>query len=150
MGHPDLCTPWAADLEDRVGADYFFVEVVGELGSALLGFEVDVGYTEALRETGGPFEVVEEAPEEVAVNGDALGDAALHLREVVAEVHDAIAVEDTAVGTEDVGGGAAVFGDVDFFDAPNLGDEFGGPVEGLRIEEEPVGAGIRVGSGARD
>ena len=40
-----------SESDHRVGADYFFVEVVRELGGALLGFEVDVGYAEALRET---------------------------------------------------------------------------------------------------
>ena len=69
----------------------------------------------------GPLVVVHEAPAEVAADGDAFGDGAVELGEVVAEVHDTVSVVDVAVGGEDVGRRGAVLGDVDLLDVPELG-----------------------------
>ena len=53
-------------------------------------------------------------------------------------------------GAEHVIRRAAVFGDVHFFDAPDLGDEFGGPVNGLWIHKEPFGGHVRIAAGTLD
>ena len=107
-------------LCEAVAGDDFAVEVGAEFWGAFLGFEVDVVDAEAVGVAVGPFVVVEQAPEEVAADGDAFGDAAVEVGEVVAEVHDAVGVVDVAVGGEDVGGGGSVFGDVDLFDVPEF------------------------------
>jgi hypothetical protein len=55
----------------------------------------------------------------------------MELAEVVPQVKNTIGIEDAAVGSEDLVGGVAVFGDVDLLDAPDLRDQLRGPVDGL-------------------
>src|SRR5579875_3189930 len=123
-------------LHDAVVGDDLFVKHGAEFWGALLSFEIDVGDAEALFVAIGPLVVVEEAPKEVALDGNAFGDGALELGEVIAEVHDAVGVVDVTVRGDDVGGGAAVFGDVDRLGMPELVGEFRAPVEGLRAYGE--------------
>ena len=81
------------------------------------------------------------------MTGTPSADGAVELGEVVAEVHDAVGVVDVAVGGEDVGGGGSVFGDVDLFDVPELGDELWAPVERLGPDVQPGAHHVRVGRG---
>src|ERR1700750_133251 len=141
---------WSRELHKSVTGDDFLVEVGAELRSSLLRFEVDVMDAEAIGVTIGPLIVIHEAPAEVAFDGYAFGDAAMKLRQIVAEVHDAVGVVDVAVGGEDVGGGGSVLGDVDLFDSPDLGDEPGTPVEALRADAEPGTHHMWVGGWSRD
>src|SRR4051795_12474985 len=122
----------------RVAVDDLLIEVEREFRGALLGCEVYIGDAEALGEAVAPLEVVEEAPKEVSLHGDSFRHAAMELAEVVAQVKNTVGIEDAAVGSEDVVGGVAVFGDVDLLDAPDLRDQLRGPVDGLGSDEEPV------------
>ena len=118
------------------------------LWGALLRFEVDVVDAEAVGVAVGPLVVVHQAPAEVAANGNAFGDAAMKLGEVVAEIHDAVGVVDVAIGSEDVGGGGSVLGDVDLFDVPELGGELWATSRGPRDRRGARGsscAGRRLG-----
>src|SRR3954447_20851554 len=122
----------------RVAVDDLLIEVEREFRGALLGCEVYIGDAEALGEAVAPLEVVEEAPKEVSLHGDSFRHAAMELAEVVAQVEDPVAVENAAVGSENVAGGIAVFGNVEFFDAPDLRNQLRRPVNGFGSEEEPV------------
>ena len=112
-------------LRDGVGGDGGFVELRAEFWGALLGFEVDVDDAEALAVAVGPLVVVEEAPAEIALDGDAFGDGAVELGEIVAQEHGAVGVEDGAVGGELVVGRGAVFGDEDGLRMPDVVNKFG-------------------------
>ena len=119
------------ELEDAVGGDGVAIEVRGEFGGSLLGGEVDIRDAEAFAVAVSPLEVVKEGPEEVALDGDAFRDGALELGEVVAKEHDAVGVVDVAIGGDLVGGGAAVFRDVDLLDVPDVVRRAWGPSRGL-------------------
>src|ERR1035441_593934 len=110
-------------LDDAVLADDLLVEVGAEFASALLGFEVDVDDSEALVISVGPLVVIQQAPDEVAFDGDALRDGTVELAEVVAQVHDAVAIVDVAIRGERVGGGGAILGDVEFLRLPEIRSE---------------------------
>src|SRR5476649_2041055 len=100
----------------RVAGDHFLVERGAELGRALLRRVVDMDQAEARGVAVGPFEIVQQAPQEIAAHGNPLRRRALELRQVVAQVHYAIDVVDEAVGRRLVGSGGAVLGDVEVLD----------------------------------
>src|SRR6266702_5194504 len=125
----------------------FFVEVSAEFGCAFLRGEVDVMDAEAIGVAVSPLVVVHERPAEVALDRDTFGDGAVQMGEVVAEIHDAVGVVDVTIGGEDVRGGASVFGDVDFFDVPELGGVSWAPVEGLGADGQPGTHHVRVRAG---
>src|SRR6185312_14228573 len=81
---------------DRVACDHVAIERRAELWDALLGLEVDVVEPEALLEAEDPLEIVHQAPEEIAAHRRAIGDRALQLHQVVAQVHDPVEVVDLA------------------------------------------------------
>src|SRR5471032_878585 len=89
----------------RVAGDHFLVEGGAELGRALLRRVVDMDQAEARGIAVDPFEIVEQAPQEIAAHRYALRGRALELCEVIAQVHYAIDVVDEAVGGRLVGGG---------------------------------------------
>lgn len=89
-------------LQHLIMRDDGFVPLGTELGRALEGLVVDVVEAEALGVSVVPLEVVEQAPTEVALDGVALGDGAMKLGEVIAQVHDAVGVVDVAVGRKDI------------------------------------------------
>src|ERR1044072_4020861 len=116
------CAVQAPASDDGVARDDFAVEVCAEFGHTLLRLVVNVAEAEAVGVTVGPLEVVHQAPEEVAADGDALGRRAAQLREVAAQVRDAVGVVDLAVRRGLVRRGAAVLGDVNLRPTPELLD----------------------------
>ena len=104
---------------------------------------------EAFFKSENPFEIVHQAPQEIAANRHALGGGALQLRQVVAQVHDAIEVVDLAVGGEFVGGGGSVLADVDVIDVPDFRRQPRHPVNGLGPDPEPLGIHVRERSRER-
>ena len=65
----------------------------------------------------------------------------MELAEVVAQVENAVGVENATVGSENVAGGIAVFGDVDFLYTPDLRDQLWGPVNGLKKSQSDDACG---------
>src|SRR5690348_4308978 len=88
-----------------VPRDHVAIERCAQLRDALLRLEIHVIEPEALLEAEDPLEIVHQAPEEIAAHRSALGDGALQLHQVIAQVHDAVEVIDLAVGGDLVVGG---------------------------------------------
>ena len=82
----------------RVLRDHVAKEACAELWRADLCVEIDVIKTEALVQTVDPLEIVHQAPEEVAAHRNALLRRALELRQIVAQIHDAVGVVDLPSG----------------------------------------------------
>src|SRR6516164_5411270 len=105
--HSPRGVPFAGELQYCVLRDRVLVPLGAELWRALLRLEVHIVDAEALRVAIGPFEVVEQAPEEVALHRIALSYGAMQMGDVVAQVHHAINVVDAAGGVDHVVGRAA-------------------------------------------
>ena len=100
---------------------------------------------EALAVAIGPFVVVEQAPEEIALNRVAFGGGAVHVSQVVAKEHHAVGIFDAAVGSKDIVGGSAVFRDVEGLGLPDFRYVANGPVNSFRADLKPGGSHVRVG-----
>ena len=87
-----------AQTRDRVPRDHVAIERHAEFGHPGLRLEIDVVQPEALFVSEDPFEIIHQAPQEVAANRHALRGRALQLRQIVAQVHDAVEIVDFAVG----------------------------------------------------
>ncbi len=111
---------WSGLAVSRVGQvgalptrDQVPVPAVAVLWDPLSGGVVDPHEAEALAVAERPFEVVERAPDEVAGDGDAIGDCGGHRGGVLLQVLDAAIVGDDAVGSRAVAVAGAVLGDED-------------------------------------
>ena len=91
----------------------FGVEVERVFGAAVLRLVVDMDQAKAFAVAEGPFEIVEQRPDEIALDRDPGGDRVLHRAEIAAQIADAPLVADMPVGLDPVGKGGAVFEDVD-------------------------------------
>src|SRR5580704_18907605 len=76
--------PRSAELSSHqsVAGDHLFVERGAELGRAFQGLIVDIMQPEADRVALEPFEIVQQAPDEIAAHRHALGSGATQLGEV--------------------------------------------------------------------
>jgi alpha-N-arabinofuranosidase len=128
----------------RVARDDFPVPVRAQLWNSLLGGEIDVVNAEALLVAVGPFVVVEQAPEKVALHRIVPGHCAVQVREVIAQEHHSIGVVDSA-GVRDVIRGAAVLRDVDGGRLPQIADGANRPVDDFRSDIEPRRCHARKG-----
>src|ERR1700751_1283088 len=96
----------------RVAGDHIAVKGCAELGLACERIEIDVIEPKALLKTKDPFEIVHQAPEEIAAHRRTFGNTALQLSQVIAQKHDAVEVVDLAIGGDLIDSGCAVFRDV--------------------------------------
>src|SRR6202000_2032408 len=106
------------------------VERYAQLRRSLQGIEVDAVEAETLLEAEDPLEIVHQAPEKITAYRHALGDPALQLHEVVAQIHDAVEIVDLAVGRDLVLRRCAVLADIDGVDVPDLGCDPRHPIGG--------------------
>src|SRR6187402_3822958 len=95
-------------LYERIVRDDVLVKVGRELRRPLLCCEIDIGDPEALLIAVGPLVVVQQTPEEVALHRRSLRDAAMELRQVLAQKHDAIGVQNASLAVHHVVRRAAV------------------------------------------
>src|SRR5438552_3162576 len=102
-----------AGSDDAAGADGVGVVAGGQLGRAYLRLEVAVDDAEAALVAVFPLVIVDERPQEVAVDGHAVADGAVHFAQVVAQVVAPVQVMHLAVHHRLVVVAAAVLGDVD-------------------------------------
>src|SRR5258705_7120995 len=87
--------------------------------------------------TVGPFEVVHQAPQEVAFHRNAISCCALKLCQVIAQVHHAIGVIHNTVGSWYVRRGASILSNVNLFNVPDLRDVTWTPVESFWPNVQP-------------
>jgi hypothetical protein len=81
-----------------VSRDYIAIKRYTEFRRPNLGLKIHPVDPKALFKSKNPFEIIHQAPKEVTANWHALGGGALQLRQVVAQVHNAIEVVDLAFG----------------------------------------------------
>src|SRR3954463_4891848 len=108
--------------------DHVAIEAGAEFRRTQLRIEIDVVEPKALVEPKYPFEIVHQAPEEIAAHRHAFGGGALELGQVVAQIHDAVGFVDLAVGRHDVVAGGAVLADINRVRFPDLCRQLGHPV----------------------
>src|SRR5690349_4618415 len=116
---------------DRIPRHHVAIEGDAQFRDPALCLEVDVVESEALFVAEDPFEIVHQAPEEIAADRHALRRRALQLPEIIAQIHDAIEVVDLAVGMKLVFRRGAVLADVDRLDIPDLRRQTRSPVDRL-------------------
>src|SRR5712692_7314784 len=68
------------------------------------------------------IQIVHQTPRKIPKYGYTLGRRALQLRQIIAQIHDAIHVVDIAVSGWLVAPGRSVLGDIDRLDVPQPGD----------------------------
>src|SRR4029079_14471836 len=105
---------------DRIPRHHVAIEGDAQFRGPALRLEVDVVEPEALFVAEYAFEIVHQAPEEIAADRHALRRRALQMPEIIAQIHDAIEVVDLAVGMKRVFRRGAVLADVDRLDIPDL------------------------------
>src|SRR5205807_3173079 len=115
---------------DVCSSDLVAIECGAELGRPAQRIEVHAVEPEALVEAVDPFEIIHQTPQEIAAHRYALGGGALQLRQIVAQVHDAVEIVDVAVGGDLVVGGRAVLADVDRINVPDFRREPRHPIGG--------------------
>src|SRR5580704_2009664 len=129
--------PTSGPLYHGVAANHFAVPLSAEFGRPLLRLEIHVVKAESLAIAVGPFEVVEQAPEEITLYRVAFGRGAVHVRDVIAKIHDAIGVFDVSAGIDHIVGGTTVFSDVERLGLPKLGGVANGPIECFGVDVNP-------------
>ena len=100
--------------------------------------------TEAIGVAVGPFKVVHQTPQEIALHWYPVGRRSLELRQIVAQIHYAIRVIDDAVRRWNIRGRAAILSNVNLFHIPNLRDMMWSPVESLRADGQPPRRHVRI------
>ena len=125
------------ELHNSIARDHLAVKLGAELGSSFFCFEVDIVDAEASLIAVGPLVVVEEAPEKIYAHRNPVGNGALKMNQVIAQIHDAADVEYFSFGSERVDRGGSVLGDVNFLRLPYLRHQFRCPIQRLRPDVEP-------------
>src|SRR5450631_803740 len=82
---------------DRVFRHHVAIERRAELRRPGLGLEIHVIDAKTLFKSENPFEIIHQAPQEIAPHRHALGCRALQLREVIAQEHDTVEIAYLAV-----------------------------------------------------
>src|ERR1700754_4745336 len=133
----------------RIARDDVAIERCAQLRRAALGLEVDVVQPKTLLEAVDPFEIIHQAPQEIAAHRHPFGSRALQLRQIIAQVHDAVEIVDVAVGGDFVVGGGAVLADIDRLDFPDFCGQPRYPVGRLGADPEPIDIHMRERGGKR-
>src|SRR5208282_4576272 len=93
-----------------------------------------------------PFEIIEQAPEEISLDGVAFRHGAMDVGDMISEVHHSICIFDFAGGVGHVVRSAAVFSDEDRLWAPEVVYVADAPVSALRDDVDPGCNHVRVGA----
>src|SRR5271168_1995797 len=81
-------------LHHRVARNHFAIVFSALLGCPLLCLEIDIVNAESLAVPIGPFEVVQQTPQEVALHRITLRSCAMQMRQMIAHIHHAVGVFD--------------------------------------------------------
>ena len=119
----------ASGSAERVAMNHLGIKFRAELGDALECLIVDVANPEPPRIPAGPFEIVQQAPEEIAVDRISLGEGAMHMHQVFSQVHHPRQVPDFAGLIHCVWTRAAIFSDVDRGRVPIFARESRPPIK---------------------
>ncbi len=136
-------------LQNSVARNDLAIPLGGKLGGTLECFEIDIVNAEAFAVAIGPLKIVEQAPQEVALDGVVFLGGPVKVGDMAAQIHHAICIFNAPFGSNNIVGGTAVLADVDRRRMPELAYIADGPVDALGIDVDPWRGHVRIGSLAR-